>query len=279
MSLRLAAVAVLGPPPWPRHTRSGSTIRPRAFPGPRTGSRTSRLRRRERMENRILSGVWTTNGSPPGEIEKLFPGIADLAVPGDDPRGFIKFFLNVFADYKNEDVPIKAEALEVFLARAKSSGQGQPHLALSARRNPDGRSAARAATIHPSTEPAGRSLRRRQPATHDHLTGAHTSSSSLPGLATKWASGKATRWSSIRAVSTMDVAGCVRSPSHGGHADRRAHHPPRLRSHRRADDVRGSGAYTKPFSIKFTQTLTPDTDVIEGVCNENEKDREHLVGQ
>jgi hypothetical protein len=39
------------------------------------------------------------------------------------------------------------------------------------------------------------------------------------------------------------------------------------------------GAYTKSFSIKFTQTLTPDTDVIEGVCNENEKDRPHLVGQ
>jgi hypothetical protein len=31
------------------------------------------------------------------------------------------------------------------------------------------------------------------------------------------------------------------------------------------------GAYSKPFSIRFTQTLTPDTDVIEGVCNENEK--------
>jgi hypothetical protein len=33
-----------------------------------------------------LSGVWTTDGSPPGEIERLFPGISDFAVPGDDPR-------------------------------------------------------------------------------------------------------------------------------------------------------------------------------------------------
>jgi hypothetical protein len=36
------------------------------------------------------------------------------------------------------------------------------------------------------------------------------------------------------------------------------------------------GAYTKPFSFSFGQTLTPDTDVIEYVCNENEKDRKHL---
>ena len=36
------------------------------------------------------------------------------------------------------------------------------------------------------------------------------------------------------------------------------------------------GAYTKPFSIRFTQTLTPDTDVIEAICAENEKDRQHL---
>jgi hypothetical protein len=39
------------------------------------------------------------------------------------------------------------------------------------------------------------------------------------------------------------------------------------------------GAYTKPFSIKFGQTLTPDTDVIESVCAENEKDRVHLDGK
>src|SRR5262245_20994825 len=49
-----------------------------------------------------LSGVWVTDGAPPGENERLIPGIGDLAVPGDDPRVFNKFFLNVFADYKQE---------------------------------------------------------------------------------------------------------------------------------------------------------------------------------
>lgn len=35
--------------------------------------------------------------------------------------------------------------------------------------------------------------------------------------------------------------------------------------------------YTRPFSMKFTHVLQPDTDILEYVCNENEKDREHMV--
>jgi hypothetical protein len=34
--------------------------------------------------------------------------------------------------------------------------------------------------------------------------------------------------------------------------------------------------YTRPFTNKTTLTLIPDSDVIEFVCTENEKDLEHL---
>ena len=37
-----------------------------------------------------------------------------------------------------------------------------------------------------------------------------------------------------------------------------------------------SKMYTKPFSIKFTQTLFADSDVLETVCAENEKDLAHI---
>jgi hypothetical protein len=37
--------------------------------------------------------------------------------------------------------------------------------------------------------------------------------------------------------------------------------------------------YTKPFSLSYTQTLMPDTDVLEYICTENERDRTHLAGQ
>jgi hypothetical protein len=34
--------------------------------------------------------------------------------------------------------------------------------------------------------------------------------------------------------------------------------------------------YTKPFTIKFTQELQPDSDIFEYFCSENEKDQAHL---
>jgi hypothetical protein len=37
--------------------------------------------------------------------------------------------------------------------------------------------------------------------------------------------------------------------------------------------------YTRPFSFKAVFNLLPDTDVLEYVCGENEKDRAHLPGQ
>jgi hypothetical protein len=37
--------------------------------------------------------------------------------------------------------------------------------------------------------------------------------------------------------------------------------------------------YTRPFTIKATELLVPDSDILESICNENEKDRRHLPGQ
>ena len=34
--------------------------------------------------------------------------------------------------------------------------------------------------------------------------------------------------------------------------------------------------FTKPVTVKVTHRLLPDTDMLESVCAENEKDRSHL---
>ena len=35
--------------------------------------------------------------------------------------------------------------------------------------------------------------------------------------------------------------------------------------------------YNKPFTVKVTHLLQPDTDILEYVCNENEKDRARIA--
>jgi hypothetical protein len=38
-------------------------------------------------------------------------------------------------------------------------------------------------------------------------------------------------------------------------------------------------AYTKPWSVKLSWRLVPDTDLIESICEENNKDPQHMVGK
>jgi len=280
MSLRLAAVAVLctaalatAHAQWLNYPAAGI---PRTkdgkpnltAPAPRANGKPD------------LSGVWTTNGSPPEEIEKLFPGIADLAVPGDDPRGFSKYFMTIFADDKNEDVPIKPEALQLLLARAKSLGKDNP-------------------TSHclPASIPMGDLLPvpRRfihlpnllvilyegvNPQRMIYLDG-RTHVLEQPA----WLGYSVGKWEGDTLV--VDTRGFNDRTwlDAFGHPRTEAMHIVERITRRDFGHIdvqmtfEDPGAYTKPFSIKFSQTLTPDTDVIEGVCNENEKDRQHLVGQ
>ena len=38
-------------------------------------------------------------------------------------------------------------------------------------------------------------------------------------------------------------------------------------------------AYTKPWDVKMAWRLIPDTDLIESICEENNKDPKHMVGK
>jgi len=38
-------------------------------------------------------------------------------------------------------------------------------------------------------------------------------------------------------------------------------------------------AYTKPWDVKLSWTLQPDTDLIESICEENNRDAAHMVGK
>ena len=38
-------------------------------------------------------------------------------------------------------------------------------------------------------------------------------------------------------------------------------------------------AYTKPWNVALSWTLLPDTDLIESICEENNRDLPHMVGK
>ena len=39
------------------------------------------------------------------------------------------------------------------------------------------------------------------------------------------------------------------------------------------------GAYTKPWNVHLIWALDPDTDLIESICEENNRDPGHMVGK
>ena len=70
-----------------------------------------------------LSGVWQAAYAPPGEIERLFGDVfKNFVVPGDDPRMFSKYFLNILADFKPEEAPMRPEASELFRKHSQGGG-------------------------------------------------------------------------------------------------------------------------------------------------------------
>ena len=40
-----------------------------------------------------------------------------------------------------------------------------------------------------------------------------------------------------------------------------------------------SKMYTRPFTVRFTERLMPDSDLLEYFCAENEKDWNHMSGR
>ena len=62
-----------------------------------------------------LSGVWQT------QLESTDGKQNAFSVPGDDPRTFSRYFLNILADFKPEEAPIRPETAELARKNAESA--------------------------------------------------------------------------------------------------------------------------------------------------------------
>jgi hypothetical protein len=229
-----------------------------------------------------LSGIWMTDGSPREEMDRLFPDLGTFAVPGDDPRFFSKYFLNIFADVEPEAVPLRPQAAELLQQRLKEGF---------AREVP---------TSH--CLPAGIPMGDLLPAPRQFIQ--------LPGLLVilyeginpqrliytdgrkhpadpwpSWLGYSIGKWE--RDTLVVDTIGFndrtwLDAMGHPRTEAMRLTERFRRRDfgHMEVDvTIDDPQAYTKPFSFRYTQTLLADTELLEYVCAENEKDRARIVDQ
>lgn len=225
-----------------------------------------------------LSGIWSTDPTPLAEMDRLFPGMQPFAVPGDDPRMFTKYFLNIFADFKQGEEPFRPEGAQAFKRHLETTADQAP-----------------TARCFPAGIPMGDLLP--LPRRVIHAPGVlailyeginpqrliYTDGRKLPAdPQPAWLGYSVGRWdgdvmvvesSGFSDRSWLDGIGHPRSEATRLTERIRRRDFGHLEVEVTIDDPR---SYTKPFSIQYTQTLVPDTDILEYVCTENEKDRAHL---
>ena len=223
-----------------------------------------------------LSGVWQTELAPPGETVGLLGDVSPFVVPGDDPSTFSKYFWNILADFTPAEAPIRPEAAELFRKKANNPAACLP-LGI------PGADILSYAPFKIIQTPGLIMVLYEVDNTHRQI---YMDGRKLPAdPQPTWLGYSVGRWEGDTLV--VDTAGFNdKGRLDGfGHPRSEALHI-QERFHRRdfghmdlqltIDDPR---MYFKPFTVKVTELLEPDSDVLETICNENEKDRSHLPSQ
>ncbi len=224
-----------------------------------------------------LSGVWQIEPPPAGEIERIFGDLGPGVVDGDDPRIFSKYAINLLVDFKPGEEPIRPESTALTLKRRETMDSPMSHcLPLGV----------------PAIELIGFAFKIFQApeaiAIYYEINGVfrqiHTDGRKLPADPfPAWMGYSTGRWEGDTLV--VDSAGY----NDKGWMDTRGH--PRsvaLRVQerfRRRDfghlDVQATVedpmVLTKPITIKFTELLIPNSDILENFCVEGERDRAHMA--
>ena len=199
------------------------------------------------------------------------------------PTDRVKHLLNLAADLKPGEVPLQPWAEAVYKERIETNGKDHPGVRLlavghSREAQHPGRAQA-GADAGPHDLPA-RVAHHLPPDLHRRPAAARPSTRSRRGWAIRSAAGKATRSSSRPSGRTArpgsTCAGCP---------------PPKRCASPSATRGRPSGAststspstipkaYTKPWDVRLSWDLQPDTDLIESICEENNRDLPHMVGK
>ena len=222
-----------------------------------------------------LSGVWQTEPVPPGE--SVLGDESFFVVPGDDPRTFNKYFWNILADFKPAEAPIRPEAAELFRKNAASA------ISPVASCLPLGIPGADMLAYAPFKIIQTRGVTvvlYEVDNTHRQI---YTDGRKLPADPNPaWLGYSVGHWEGDTFV--VDSAGFNDKGRLDGFGHPRSE-ALRLqeRFHRRdfghmdlQVTIEDPKMYLRPITVKVTELLVPDSDVLESFCTENEKDRAHL---
>jgi len=226
-----------------------------------------------------LSGVWRTAYDSAEENERLFgAGVKAFVEPGDDPSRFSKYFLDILVDFPANAKPIRPAAAELFRENAVKKSRSS-----SAQCLPQGLPRTDINSYAPFKilqTPGIIAVLYEVDNTHRQI---YTDGRPLPvDPQPTWGGYSVGRWDGDTLI--VDAAGFNDQTwlDSGGHPHSDALRV-QERFHRRdfghmdlTVTVEDPKMYTQPFTIKVTEELLPDTDILESVCNENEKDRSHL---
>ncbi len=229
-----------------------------------------------------LSGVWAVEHSAPGEIERLY-GAAEAngpqATAGDDIRMMNKYFLNLFIDYKRGEEPIRPEWRE-HEVKVRQSGVNQRYSTLHCLPYP---MPAKYFNIRPfkivqSPKELGIYSEMDGNFRWVHLDGRPLPEDPFPS----WLGYSTAHWDGDSLV--VDSNGYNdKQGLPGGHL-----HSEKIRFRERFTridfghmdleiTVDDPEALTKPVTVKIRENLLPDTDILEYVCNEGERDAANIA--
>jgi hypothetical protein len=223
-----------------------------------------------------LSGVWQIEPPPPGEMERLFGGRVVKQAEGDDPRTFSKYFFNFLVDFKEEESPIRSEAAALASRRMQTMDTPSSHCL------PLGIPAIELLAFPFKVLQTQEAIVILYEAS-GVFRQIHTDGRKLPeNPFPSWMGYSTGKWEGDTLV--VETAGF----NDQGWMDNWGH--PRSealrvqeRFHRRdfghldvqatIDDPK---VLTRPVTIKFTELLIPNSDVLEAFCVEGERDRAHM---
>jgi len=226
-----------------------------------------------------LSGVWQVEPPAPGEMERKVGDLGTFVVPGDDPRTFSPYFFNILVDFKREDAPIRPEAAAVFQRHAKAFGKDSPGSHCLPMGVPNTELIAVPFKIIQT--PGVIVLLIEADNTHRQI---YTDGRPLPvDPQPSWQGYSIGKWEGDTLVvdtvgfndkSWLDAIGHIHSESLRVQERYRRRDFGHMELQVTIEDPK---TFTHPFTFKVNQLLIPDSDILETICTENERDRVHLA--